>query len=209
MPALRVAAQAVRADPAARVLVVALELCTLHLQESRELEQVLSFLLFGDGAAAALVTAEPHGLRLGAFRSATVPDTAELITWRIGDQGFDMRLSGRVPAAITAALRVEAARNEPDGLLAGVDPAGFHWAVHAGGRTVLDAVAAGLDLPADALGHSRAVLREIGNVSSATLLFVLGRMLAQSRAGAAAGPGMALAFGPGLSAEGFQFELAA
>ena len=209
VPALRVAAQAVRADPAARVLVVALELCTLHLQDSRDLEQVLSFLLFGDGAAAALVTAEPHGLRLGAFRSAAVPGTADLITWRIGDQGFDMRLSGRVPAAILDALRIEAARNQPEGLLAGIDPRSSFWAVHAGGRTVLDAVAAGLGLPAEALGHSRAVLREIGNVSSATLLFVLARMMAQSRAGEAAGPGMALAFGPGLSAEGFQFELAA
>ena len=204
IPALRVAVDAVRADPAARVLVVSLELCTLHLQQTTDLESVLTFLLFGDGAAAALVTAEPGGIRLDDFRCATIPDTQDLITWRIGDQGFDMRLSGRVPPVIQSALRAAANSNQPGGLLTGVDAARSLWAVHAGGRTVLDAVESGLDLPASALEHSRAVLDRIGNVSSATLLFVLQRMLA----GRQTGPGVALAFGPGLAAESFRFELA-
>lgn len=205
VPALRAASAAVLANPAARVLVITLELCTLHLQETGELDRVLSFLLFGDAAAAALVSAEPGGIRLGRFRSRSIPGTADLITWRIGDQGFDMHLSGRVPPAITAALRAEAARNAPGGLLEGVDAAASQWAVHAGGRTVLDAVAAGLDLPPMALEHSRAVLRDIGNVSSATLMFVLERMLRER----SAAPGVALAFGPGLSAESFRFQIAA
>ncbi len=204
VPALRAARHIIRSEPDARVLVVNLELCTLHLQETADLETVLSFLLFGDAAAAALVTAEPHGIALHSFRAASIPGTGELITWRIGDNGFDMHLSGHVPPAIAAALRAERARNDGGGLLEGRAPGDvLHWAVHAGGRTVLDAVEQGFELTAAALAHSRAVLRDVGNVSSATLPFVLGRLLSE----AAKGPGMAMAFGPGLAAETFRFSL--
>ena len=105
VPALRAAQAIVLADPAARVLVVNVELCTLHLQETTNLEAALSFLLFGDGAAAALVTAEPEGLCLDDFVSVLIPGTEDHITWHIGDQGFLMHLSGQVPAAILRALR--------------------------------------------------------------------------------------------------------
>ena len=88
VPALRAAQAIVLADPAARVLVVNVELCTLHLQETTDLETALSFLVFGDGAAAALVTAEPEGLRLDDFVSVAIPETSGHITWHIGDQGF-------------------------------------------------------------------------------------------------------------------------
>ena len=101
---LRTAYHIVRSDPAARVLVINLELCTLHFQESPDLETVLSFMLFGDGATAALVSADPVGFGMLDFRSTTLPDSAELITWRIGDQGFDMRLSGKVPGRIAMAI---------------------------------------------------------------------------------------------------------
>ena len=200
VPALRAARHIVRSEPDARVLVLNLELCTLHLQETDDLETVLSFMLFGDGAAACLVSAEPTGLALDGFRAKRLPGTESHITWRIGDQGFDMHLSGQVPIAISAALRAERARNAESWL---GDTAGLHWAVHAGGRTVLDAVEQGLDLGGSALEHSRAVLRDIGNVSSATLPHVMARLL---RSGAK-GPGMAMAFGPGLSAETFRFRL--
>ncbi len=202
VPALRAAHHIVRSDPAARVLVVNLELCSLHLQETPDLDRVLSFLLFGDGATAALVTADAHGIALHDFHASTIPGTQDLITWRIGDQGFDMHLSGKVPARIAAALRSEADRNDAGGFLRGQTLSDVaHWAVHAGGRTVLDAVQAGLRLPSDALRASRAVLHDVGNVSSATLMFVLARVLAQD----IAGPGIAMAFGPGLCAETFRF----
>jgi len=203
VPVLRAAQDAVLADPAARVLAINLELCTLHLQETADLETMLSFLLFGDGCAAALVTAEPSGIALDDFRNAIIPDSADLITWRIGDQGFDMRLSGKVPGRIAGALRDERARGDADGLLRGEGTQAIdHWAVHAGGRTVLDAVEIGLSLPAEALAHSRSVLNDFGNMSSATVMFVLNRMLA-----AASGPGMAMAFGPGMVAETFRFRV--
>ncbi len=203
--ALRTAFHIVRSEPEARVLVVNLELCTLHLQETADLETVLSFMLFGDGASAALVTAAPEGIGMLDFRSLTLPDSADLITWRIGDQGFDMSLSGKVPGRIATALRAELDRDAA-GLLRGEPVAAVDlWAVHAGGRTVLDGVEQGLRLPPGALDWSRGVLRDYGNMSSATIMFILQRMIRGT-----AGPrsGMAMAFGPGLCAETFRFRRA-
>ncbi len=204
IPVLRAAQEAVLADAAARVLTLNLELCTLHMQETSDLETMLSFLLFGDGCAAALVTAEANGIALDDFRAAIIPNTAGLITWHVGDQGFDMHLSGQVPFAIAKTLRAEV-DGEGAGLLRGEGTQAIdHWAVHAGGRTVLDAVEIGLSLAPDALRLSRAVLREFGNMSSATVMFVLSRLL-----GGAAGRGLAMAFGPGLVAETFRFRVLA
>lgn len=207
VPALRAAHHAVRSEPEAVVLVVNLELSTLHLQESDDIETVLSFLLFGDGASAAIVSAEPHGIALGDFRSRVIPDSRDLITWHIGDEGFLMHLSGKVPGRIASALREELANAGADGLLRGEGTQAVDlWAVHAGGRTVLDAVEIGLRLDGSALSASRAVLHDFGNMSSATVMFVLRRLMA---AGAATQRGMAMAFGPGMVAETFRFRLAA
>ena len=206
--ALRLAHHIVRSTPDARVLVINLELCTLHFQQTDDLESLLSMLLFGDGCAAALVTADPHGIALRDFRATTLLDSAEAITWRIGDQGFDMVLSGEVPLRIGQAMQDELRILDERGLLRGVPPAGYAlWAVHAGGRSILDAVERGLRLPGDALVASRAVLRDHGNMSSATLMFVLAKMLADPADGAQ--PGFGVAFGPGLAAESFRFDLLA
>ena len=200
--ALRSARHIVRSDPAARVLVVTVELSTLHLQEVHELEPLLAMLQFGDGAAAALVTADAVGFALEAPFATTLPDSAELIRWDITDRGFAMHLSGQVPARIAAGLA------DPEFALAatgGVDPGEVDgWAVHAGGRSILDAVERALELPHDALAASRSVLEEVGNMSSATLMFVLERLLTGPRVER----GVALAFGPGLAAEGFRFRSA-
>jgi predicted naringenin-chalcone synthase len=205
VPALRLAQQAVQADPAARVLVVNLELSSLHLQETGDIATLLSLMLFGDGCAAALVTADPNGLVLQEFRTAVIPESQDLITWRIGNQGFIMYLSGEVPGRIATALRQERASGDPDGLLHGEGTQAIDlWAVHGGGRTVLDAVEIGLGLPAEALRFSRKVLHDFGNMSSATVMFVLGRMLAEARSGQR---GCAMAFGPGMVAETFRFSL--
>lgn len=206
--ALRVAHHIVRSTPEARVLVVNLELCTLHFQQTDDLERLLSMLLFGDGCAAALVTAEPTGIALRDFRAGTIAETAGSITWRIGGQGFDMHLGGEVPGHIGRALADELERGAADGLLRGTKPADYDlWAVHAGGRSILDAVEQGFGLPPDALDWSRGVLRDFGNMSSATLMFVLARMLADR--GVTDRSGFAIAFGPGLAAESFRFTLLA
>ena len=207
---LRLAHHIVRSDPAARVLVVALEMCTLHFQDTTALDQVLSMLLFGDGCAAALVTAEPVGLALRDFRAATIADSAQSITWRIGDDGFAMHLGGEVPGHIRAAMQHEAARPDAAGLLRGTraDDYGV-WAVHAGGRSILDAVESGFALAPGALHWSRGVLHDYGNMSSATILFILQRILAAAGDTVPRGaPGFGVAFGPGLAAESFRFTVA-
>ncbi|HQT65270.1 MAG: type III polyketide synthase [Acidocella sp. 20-57-95] len=198
VPALRIARDAVLADPAARVLVVNLELSTLHLQETDDVQTALSFLLFGDGASAALVTAEPTGFALGDFRAHLIPESEDCITWHIGDQGFIMHLSGQVPGKITQALRADA-----DGLLRGEGTQAIDlWAIHGGGRSVLDAVETGLNLSPDALAISRDILCNHGNMSSATIMFALAAMLRQADGEKR---GLAMAFGPGMVAETFRF----
>jgi predicted naringenin-chalcone synthase len=202
--ALRLAHHFVRSEPAARVLVVNVELCTLHFHQTSRLDTVLSMLLFGDGCSAALVSADETGLALIDFRAATIADSAEAITWRIGDHGFDMHLAGEVPSRIQHALALENARNDDGGLLRGTRPEDYDlWAVHAGGRTILDAVEAGFELAPAMLKWSRGVLRDLGNMSSATLMFVLDRI---QRAAHGAETGFAVAFGPGLAAESFRFR---
>jgi len=198
--ALRVAHHIVRSESEARVLVVTVELSSLHLTGRKDIESLLAALQFGDGAAAALVSSRPNGLGLGRFFCATIPDTSDLIQWTIGDEGFEMTLSGQVPGRIAQSLCEPEMRKQ---MLHGRPPGDAAWAVHAGGRSILDAVAHGLDLPDHALDDSRAVLRDNGNMSSATLLFVLARMLR----GSPRENGVALAFGPGLAAEGFDFFL--
>lgn len=200
--ALKLARHIVRSEPASRVLVLNLELCTLHLQETREIEQMLSFLLFGDGCAAAFVTAEPSGIALDRFRAVVVPGTGGLITWNIGEFGFDMMLSGQVPGTIHDALRSSAGE-----ILNGSDARTIDlWAVHPGGRTVLDAVERAFALAPEALAASRDVLRRYGNMSSGTVMFVLESMLRNAVNGA---KGCAMAFGPGLTAETMLFRTAA
>ena len=205
--ALKLAYHIVRSQPHARVLVVNLELCTLHLQDSADLEVILGALLFGDGSAASLVTAEPNGIALESFLAITIPDSQNLITWSIGDSGFEMTLAGEVPSRIAKALRQELRRNDIGALLRGHDRDDIAlWAVHPGGRTILDAVEHGLGLDPHALRWSREVLRAYGNMSSATLMFVLERMM---RSAPSNSNGLAMAFGPGLVAETFQFRLVA
>ena len=153
--ALKLARHIVRSDPNAGVLMVNLELCTLHFQETQDLEQVLSFLAFADGAAASLITAREQGIALDSFKALRVPQTNDLITWKIRDLGFDMHLSGQVPAELVRALhegQLMAERDDTD-----------LWAIHPGGRSVLDAVEKGLELLPDALAPSREMLSCFGN----------------------------------------------
>ena len=200
--ALRVAHHIVRAEPAARVLAVTAELSSLHLQHESEVEPLLAMLQFADGAAAALVTAAPGGFAIDKSFTVSLAESAHLITWTIGDTGFAMHLSGEVPARIGALLQDEEIRARMLGSWRAEDV--DSWAVHAGGRSILDAVEKGLRLDPDALAASREVLARYGNMSSSTLMFALAQLLPDFERRR----GVALAFGPGLAAEGFRFERA-
>src|SRR5665213_527260 len=194
--ALKLARHIVRSDPKAGVLMLNLELCTLHFQETQDLEQVLSFLVFADGAAASLITGREQGFALDSFKAMMVPDTRELITWKIRGLGFDMLLSGQVPGELGRTLH--------EGELMGEREEIDLWAVHPGGRSILDAVDKALELPSDVLTASREVLSRYGNMSSATVMFVLERLMQQAEPGQR---GCAMAFGPGLTAETMRFHV--
>jgi predicted naringenin-chalcone synthase len=199
--ALKLARHIIRSEPEAHVVIVCIELCTLHLKETSDLEKLLSFCLWGDGCAAASVTARPFGIGLDSFHAIVAAEGRALMTWSMHDDGFDMVLSGQVPAAIQDALGAGIGSILGNKSVANVDL----WAVHPGGRSILDAVERALDLPPDALLLSREVLRENGNMSSATVMFVLERML---RKFADDDVGCAMAFGPGLTAETMMFHTA-
>jgi predicted naringenin-chalcone synthase len=199
--ALKSAHHIVRSDPSAKVLILNLEVCSLHLQETQDLEQILSFLLFADGCAACLITAEQVGLAMDSFLALNIPKTSHLITWRIRECGFDMHLSGKVPGELCRAMKEIGSV-----ITRGKDPLAVDlWAVHPGGRTILDAVEKGLGLSADALSFSREVLAQYGNMSSATVMFVLKQVMQHAREGQR---GCAMSFGPGVTAETMLFHAA-
>jgi predicted naringenin-chalcone synthase len=207
--ALRVAAALAAQDPAGVVLVACVELCSLHFQYGARSDLVVANSIFADGAAAVVgraadagIAAAGRGWRLERQWSRIIPESGDDMGWTIGDHGFEMNLSARVPAIIGRELPGILAEVIADVGLAPADVGS--WAVHPGGPRVLAATAESLGLDRDALAASWDVLAGHGNMSSATILFILDRLL---RVGPrdAAGPVVALAFGPGLTVEAALF----
>ncbi|SDZ00996.1 type III polyketide synthase [Herbiconiux ginsengi] len=210
-PALRMAKSFCEADPDAVVLVVSAELCTLHVRSSNEPDQIVASSVFADGAAAAIVTARdmPAGpedgfvLDLDFFESVLTPVGEQDMAWKIGDEGFEMILSSYVPKIIdehiTGALEPLLARDASLGAEASTEIA--HWAVHPGGRSILDKVESKLGLSEQQMTASREILRDYGNMSSATILFVLKAILESATPPSGGDRVCAMAFGPGLTVE--------
>jgi len=207
-PALRAAQAFCLADPDAVVLVVCAELCTIHLRSSNDPDTIVASSVFADGAAAAIVTARPDPagapvLDLDLFETVLTPVGEADMAWKIGDAGFEMTLSSYVPRiietyirdALTPLLARDAVLGRSDVSYGEIE----RWAIHPGGRSILDKVQRTLELSDAQLAPSRSVLRDYGNMSSATVLFVLREILhapvdASERV-------CAMAFGPGLTVE--------
>jgi len=196
--ALRTAWEISRGDPEAVILVVAAELCTLHLQRDLDLSAYVSNLLFADGAAAAVVSRRRSLARMLGTHTWVAADSQDEMSWRVGNHGFIMHLSAQVPERLRADLPPFMER------LAQAGGRGRRqvdrFAVHPGGPKVLQAVQQALEVHPDSMEESHSVLRDCGNMSSATIFFVLDRSLRRS------GVQAALGFGPGLTMEGILLE---
>lgn len=200
-PAMKMARSFCNAQPDATVLVVCLELCSLHLQASESPDHLISASVFADGAAGMIISNQPPAqaaLELNQFSTSIAEKSEQDMAWTIGDTGFDMVLSSYVPEIIQANLpealqplfkNYEKDSNEID-----------HWAIHPGGRAILDKVQQNFELSPPQLSASREVLANYGNMSSATILFVLAELLRKRQESHQASV-LAMAFGPGLTIE--------
>lgn len=207
--ALKTAGYITQAEPNAKVLIAAVELCSIHFNSQQNLEQMVSSALFGDGAGAALVTHEKlsqKGLWLKSFKSDLIPATESLMTWNVGNEGFEMFLSREIPCRIKEALKpkIEELLIENNYQFADIG----HLAAHPGGLRILDAIETTLPLNADINTASREVLQKFGNMSSPTILFVIQQLLNQEGAGNYPKGMLGMAFGPGLTLETGLFEIA-
>lgn len=203
--ALKMARMICDSSPRANVVIVATELCTIHFQKEYSEDNAASSLLFGDGAAAVLIsncTSSERSLSLGGFYSQVATKGEADMAWQLSSQGFLMTLSGYVPQLISEDIHglVQAAVNYN-----GVDLSDItHWCIHPGGKRILDLIQKQLQLPTEALNCSREVLVDYGNMSSPTVLFVLKKIMDTEIA-----PGsriLGMAFGPGLTMETFMAE---
>lgn len=192
-----------RADPEAHVLLVCVELCTLHFQPDTSWDNLTSSLLFADGAAAVMVTGQMTGqapatpaLEMRHFYSEVALEGWDEMSWNPDEKGFLMRLGRGVPFML---------QNHSQPLIKrALERAGLslddvhHWAIHPGGRLILDLLIRELNLAPDALWSARQVLQRYGNMSSPTILFVLKALQGVAQASENI---FAAAFGPGLTME--------
>ncbi len=203
LPALQLAHTICEADPDSCVMVICLELCSLHFQINRDYDNLVAASLFADGAAGALVSGHKNQnsgvqLRMDQFHTTYLEEGEEDMAWSIGDTGFEMILSSYVPRIIDANLReaLTPLIEKISGNLQEVD----YWALHPGGKAIIDKLESNFGLAPSQLSASREVLSRYGNMSSATILFVMRHIMEQT--GIERNQQLIpLAFGPGLTIE--------
>ncbi len=199
--ALKLADAFCKADSEANVLIVCTELCTLHFQRETTMDSIASSLLFGDGAAAVLVTSDSRelpGVRINRFYSEIIPKGKRDMAWELSSTGFLMTLSGYVPDLIEEDFAAVMDRSLQKSGLSRADVGA--WCIHPGGKRILEAIQKSAGITAAQLAPSYGVLQEYGNMSSATILFVLKALLQESESGQTV---FGAAFGPGLTMETF------
>ncbi|GFN33962.1 type III polyketide synthase [Paenibacillus xylaniclasticus] len=206
MTAIRTARELVHAEEQAVALIVCVELCTLHTQPSGDRESLYAAAFFGDGAAACVIgrpsVISDQGVRrtkdmfiLSEGRSELAPAAAESMRWTVGDNGFDLYLSPKVPELLGQYVPDMLEQYAP-----GWTPS--WWAIHPGGKGIVDAMQKLFELSDEQVSVSREVLRAYGNMSSVTIMFVLrGAQERLRRQRSGPNEGLAVAFGPGLTAE--------
>ncbi len=196
------AADALRAYPGEVAVLLSVELCSLTLQrEDLSVANIVASGLFGDGAAAVVLTGgarEGSGPRIAATRSVLYPDSERIMGWDVVDTGFKLVLSAQAPEVIRRHLGADVDAFLAEHRITRRDVR--HWIAHTGGPKIIQAMETSLALPEGALARSWRSLREVGNLSSASVLFVLGDLLetGEARPGDL---GLMAAMGPGFCAE--------
>jgi predicted naringenin-chalcone synthase len=201
--ALKIADAFCKADTSARVLVVCTELCSLHFQKASKLDYITSSMLFGDGAAAMLVSGNnaEDGITIDNFYSVVASKGKSDMAWEVSSNGFVMTLSSYVPDLVEENFNslVKEALKAADLKLEDIDD----WCIHPGGKKILEAVHKSLGFSNGQLDDSYEILRDYGNMSSPTVLFVLEKIFRRRKAGRKI---FGAAFGPGLTMETFIFS---
>lgn len=209
--ALKTADACVRADASACVLIVCLELCTIHFQKKTDEDQLLSNALFSDGAAAVLVEAQPNrekphpSFRMRTFFCDLWPEGKNDMGWIINDHGFEMTLTSDVPTIIQQGIGKALSRLLERSGLAIEDMT--YYAMHPGGRKILEVIEQQLGIEPHENRFAYEVLRKYGNMSSATVLFVLNEIRTHLLTEPATGNILSCAFGPGLTLESMILEI--
>ncbi|NPD88980.1 MAG: type III polyketide synthase [Asgard group archaeon] len=204
--ALKLAEDLCLSNPEARVLIVNVELCSVHLQQIWELDQVIANAIFADGISAALVSSvendcDGNKFVLHDFTTNIVQGTEEDMAWNIGNTGFGMKLTVNVPRVVKANLAsilgelLDKTNRTKDEIKI--------WAIHPGGKTILTKAEQALDLTSEDLDSSYHIMREYGNMSSATIMFVLEHILRDTTK---KGFTFATSFGPGMTIEAALLE---
>jgi len=199
-PALKMAYSFCQNEPDAVVLIVATELCSLHFQHKTDIDNLISASVFADGSAGAIVSQKPSpklSYEIKGFASSLTPKGEKDMAWDIGDHGFDMILSTYVPDIIEANLKevIQPLFDKYNLEYSDID----YWALHPGGRAIVDKIESSLGLTEHQVKASRKTLANYGNMSSVTVLFVLNELMASKpEKGSRVLP---MAFGPGLTIE--------
>lgn len=194
-------------EPQAKVMVVCVELCTLHFQKDKSIDNITSTIIFGDGAAAVLIensAGKSAGWELRNFYSEINFEGIDDMAWKISADGFLMTLTSKVPEILEKKCRaiIDNALQYYGIEADAVDG----WCVHPGGKRILEAVERGTAVTRDQLQESYDVLKEYGNMSSPTVLFVLEKIMRKAEAGASVRNIVGMAFGPGLTLETFHIS---
>ena len=196
---IRLAEKILKSDPNAKVLLVSVELCTLHFQKEYTEDNLLANSLFGDGAAAALLQNSSEGLRILDYFSEVIWEGKQDMAWGIGDFGFEMKLSKYIPALLDQGIKSLLTCFEKKFQISKIS----HFAIHPGGKQILQKVQEALGIAPEVNGNSTEILQNFGNMSSATILFVLEMCMEDAEI---QGEILSLGFGPGLTLETVLFD---
>jgi len=203
--ALRLADALCKENEDANVMIVCTELCTLHFQKNNSIDNIASSLLFGDGAAAALITHDNNkmkGLRIKNFYSEVAFKGKQHMSWQLSSSGFLMQLSSYLPDLIEEDFNALVQNALKHAHISKADIS--HWCIHPGGRKILSSIQKSINISEESLQQSYNVLRDYGNMSSPTILFVLKEIMEGLKNKEEQKTNIfGAAFGPGLTMETF------